>query len=127
MITLIILCIVGLILSYYAYHVERNLHLDREFIPLCDFSDDVSCTKAFSSKWGNIIGVPNSLIGLLYYSLIIFFIAFGLTGLVNFFIVFAFIASLILAFISYILMRNFCFVCTLIYVLNTCMLLLILI
>lgn len=43
-------CIVGFVLSYYAYYVELAKEEDDSYEAVCDINEHVSCTKAFSSK-----------------------------------------------------------------------------
>lgn len=43
-------CIVGFAGSYYAYYVELAKKEDDLYEAMCDISEHVSCTKAFSSE-----------------------------------------------------------------------------
>lgn len=43
-------CIVGFAVSYYAYYVELAKEEDNLYEAVCDISEHVSCTKAFSSE-----------------------------------------------------------------------------
>ncbi|XP_012260842.2 vitamin K epoxide reductase complex subunit 1 [Athalia rosae] len=70
-------CIVGLVLSYYAYIVETSKELDHSYEAMCDISEHISCTKAFMSEYGKGFGLipktsifymPNSVYGLVFYS-----------------------------------------------------------
>ena len=69
------LAVVGMFLSLYARHVERNVKRKKHYKALCDIDDHISCTKAFSSEYGHLLGVSNSVMGLLFY-VAVFIIAF---------------------------------------------------
>ncbi|NP_001382851.1 vitamin K epoxide reductase complex subunit 1 isoform X1 [Gallus gallus] len=76
------LCAVGLALAGYALHVERAHERDPTYRASCDLGPSVSCTRVFASRWGRGLGlleafvgrdsainVPNSVIGIAFYSL----------------------------------------------------------
>ena len=46
----LILCILGILISVYAYHVETSKESDTSYTAFCDISATVSCSKVFSSK-----------------------------------------------------------------------------
>lgn len=46
----ILSCLIGALLSYYAYTVEVKAEADHSYQAMCDISEHISCTKAFSSK-----------------------------------------------------------------------------
>jgi vitamin-K-epoxide reductase (warfarin-sensitive) len=113
-----VLTIIGFVLSLYAFYVERQLREVKHYVPLCDIRDDVSCSKAFSSRYGHLGMLPNSLYGMFFYA-ILFVLA--LAGYVTWLFVLSSIAlagSLFLAYISFVKMRNYCLVCCGIYVVN---------
>lgn len=43
-------CILGFAFSYYAYYVELATEEDDKYEAMCDISEHISCTKAFSSE-----------------------------------------------------------------------------
>ena len=47
----VVACVLGILLSIYAYHVETNIHSDPSFRALCDISEHMSCSKVFSSRY----------------------------------------------------------------------------
>lgn len=54
-----IVCLAGIILSLYAYHLEREKGRDLQYQALCDLSERVRCSSAISSrssKWENTGG-----------------------------------------------------------------------
>ncbi|XP_034147946.1 vitamin K epoxide reductase complex subunit 1 [Esox lucius] len=80
--TRLFLCIFGLVLSFYALHVEISRERDPEYRAMCDLGDYVSCSKVFTSRWGRGFGLleffivkdsalnqPNSVLGIIFYTL----------------------------------------------------------
>ena len=113
----------GILLSIYALHVERNLK-KKSYQAACDFSERVSCSKAFSSPYGHLFGLSNAFFGLLFY--------FGMYALLLFHLQFLFFmgafcsvfGSFYLAYLSYVKLKTFCLVCTSIYLVNILLLIL---
>ncbi|XP_025130970.1 vitamin K epoxide reductase complex subunit 1-like protein 1 isoform X1 [Bos indicus] len=75
-------CAAGILLSIYAYHVEREKERDPEHRALCDLGPWVKCSAALASRWGRGFGLlgsifgkdgvlnqPNSIFGLIFYIL----------------------------------------------------------
>ena len=114
---IIIIAIIGLILSIYAYYVERKSK-DKNYKALCDISNRASCTKAFSSKYGKTFGVSNSIYGILFYLLIIILFFINEISIIFYSAILSILGSLYLAYIQYFKMKNFCLICTLIYLVN---------
>ncbi len=112
-----LLCITGLLLSVYALVVERRLR-DRDYVPLCDVSKSVSCSKAFASSYGRLFGIPNSAVGLAFYLLVLLMDLLGFTFAVQSLATIAALGSLYLAYLSFIRLRNFCVLCTAVYAVN---------
>ena len=48
-------CLLGMILSLFAFYVEMRKHQDKSYVALCDINEQVSCSKVFTSKYGNLI------------------------------------------------------------------------
>ncbi|XP_056140397.1 vitamin K epoxide reductase complex subunit 1-like protein 1 isoform X2 [Lampris incognitus] len=46
----LLVCLLGVVLSLYAFHVEREKARDSNYRALCDVSKSVSCSKVFSSR-----------------------------------------------------------------------------
>lgn len=118
-----ILALTGLLLSMYAMHVKKKAQ-NKKYKALCDFNNKVSCTKAFTSKYSNLLFFDNAFLGgFFYFAMLIlagnkYFLLYTiLAGL-------AALGSLYLAYLSYIKMKNFCVVCSAIYVVNILMLVL---
>ena len=64
---LILLSFIGLCVSYYAYTVGQALKKDPNYKPVCNISDRISCTKPIESPYGKLLGVSNSILGLIFY------------------------------------------------------------
>ncbi|MBI4143636.1 hypothetical protein HY486_00110 [Candidatus Woesearchaeota archaeon] len=105
---------VGFVLSLYALHVGLRLRSNPAYRPVCDISKSVSCTKSFSSSYGYLFGMPNAVLGLLYYGIVVSFEGV----LIDYLILLGLLFSVFLAYISYFRLKNFCIVCSAIYVIN---------
>ncbi|XP_073491655.1 vitamin K epoxide reductase complex subunit 1-like protein 1 [Aquarana catesbeiana] len=134
------LCVAGIGLSVYAYHVETSRERDPEYTALCDINPDISCSKVFTSRWGRGFGLvegilgaqsllnqPNSVFGILFYTLQIALgfvpsLAAVATLLVTSLVSIA--GSLYLAYILFYILEDFCVICITTYVLNFSLLLL---
>jgi vitamin-K-epoxide reductase (warfarin-sensitive) len=115
-----ILSFIGLILSVYALNVrvKASASKDKSYKPLCDVSERVSCTKAFSSSYGKTFGMPNPVYGIILYMIIIVLAFLSREDIMRYFIYFMLLASVWLAYVSYIKQKNFCVVCSGIYLIN---------
>lgn len=110
--------VLGFVVSLYAYRVERRLKVTADYKPFCDFNDSMSCTKAFTSSSGHLFGISNALGGLFFYALLFILTFFASPDLVFYLTLASFWGTLYLTYVSYVKMRNFCFVCTIIYLIN---------
>uniref|UniRef100_A0AAY5L0X8 vitamin-K-epoxide reductase (warfarin-sensitive) n=1 Tax=Esox lucius TaxID=8010 RepID=A0AAY5L0X8_ESOLU len=76
----LLVCVLGILLSVYAFHVETEKSRDSNYRALCDISNSISCSKVFTSRWGRGFGLlgsifgndsamnqPNSVYGILFY------------------------------------------------------------
>ncbi|XP_061559387.1 vitamin K epoxide reductase complex subunit 1-like protein 1 isoform X1 [Phycodurus eques] len=77
----LLVCLLGILLSLYAFHVEREKARDPTYKAMCDVSSSISCSKVFSSRWGRGFGLlgsifgndsalnqPNSVYGIVFYA-----------------------------------------------------------
>ncbi|XP_003699979.1 vitamin-K epoxide reductase [Megachile rotundata] len=132
---IILTCILGFSVSYYAYIVETKVENDDSYEAMCDISEHVSCTKAFASEYGkgfgiipetSIFHIANSLYGLIFYALV------AILSLSNKYIASAFVLMLAIAsniatiYLAYILykLNNICVVCVSTYIINVILLIL---
>ena len=116
---LLLLSILGFIVSIYAFRIQTRSHLRKE---LCDLRDDVSCTVVLGSEHGRLLGPPNSLFGMVYYAVIFILAYIGQPTPLFYISILGVVASVYLGYIAYVKMKNFCLVCTAIYVINVLML-----
>ncbi|XP_015178099.1 PREDICTED: vitamin K epoxide reductase complex subunit 1-like protein 1 [Polistes dominula] len=132
---LIFLCILGTILSYYAFIVETTKERDQSYEALCDINEYMSCSRVVTSGYGKGLGLipnnslfyfPNSLYGLGFYLLIA-----GLSMInehssvitIVFLGILSNICSVYLAYILY-LLRSICVICISTYIINAFILIL---
>lgn len=133
-----VVCILGVLVSVYAYVVETRSEEDPKYAPMCDLSPHVSCTKAFNSSYGKGLGLlqrfvgkdsvlvqANSVYGVVFYVTVLICGAFdgrywdrlhlALCILSN-------ITSVYLAYILYFILYDLCVVCVTTYVCNALLL-----
>ena len=109
-----LLAFIGLILSVYALYVKYRSR-SKQYKPWCDITENISCTKAFASRYGSLAVLPNPVYGVIAYLVIL---TFSNSRYVFYLSMFLFLVSLYLAYLSYVKQKNFCLVCTAIYVIN---------
>ena len=122
MLAILITAIIGLILSSYAVYVERMAKKDANFKPYCDISDLISCTKAFTSKYGTTLSLPNGVWGLIFYTIIIILSIVNYSTAILYVSILSVVGSIYLASILYFKLHDLCIVCTGIYVVNIALL-----
>lgn len=110
--------IIGLLLSVYALYVEVKSSKNKDYKAFCDIKENMSCNKAFSSKYGRIALLPNSLYGVIFYFVIFLLHNYGYLKYVLYLSISALLGSIFLAYVSYFKLKNFCLVCTGIYLTN---------
>lgn len=134
MVCVSILCVLGMLISMYAYHVETSIHSDPTFQALCDISESMSCTKVFSSKYGrgfgliepllgkdSILNQPNSVFGVTFYVIqaILAFNTSGFSATVQLFnAILSCVGCAYLAYILVYILHDMCVVCVSTYVIN---------
>ncbi|CAH2222722.1 vitamin K epoxide reductase complex subunit 1 1 [Pelobates cultripes] len=127
-------CVLGIVLSIYAYHVEREKERDPAYRALCDISEWVRCSTVLSSRWGRGFGMlgtifgkesvmnqPNSVFGLVFYfvQLLLGMTVSAVAALVLMTSsIVSVVGSLYLAYILYFVLKDFCIICITTYVLN---------
>ena len=115
--SIVITAIIGVILSIYAYYVEKKHEKNANYKAFCDISDKASCSVAFSSKYGKLIGISNSLLGIIFYLLVIV-LFYTYKEFIIYLAILSILCSIYLAYIQYAKIKNFCLVCTTIYLVN---------
>lgn len=115
-----ILSFIGLVLSFYAVYVRNRSIEDKGYKPFCDINKHISCTKAFRSRHYQTFYFPNTVYGIIYY-----FIALIMSNRYPHYLFYLSLAVLYptvyLMYISYIKQKNFCIVCSCIYLINILM------
>ncbi|XP_051750684.1 vitamin K epoxide reductase complex subunit 1-like protein 1 [Ctenopharyngodon idella] len=130
----LLVCLSGILISLYAFHVEREKTRDANYRALCDLSSSISCSKVFTSRWGRGFGLlgtifgndsavnqPNSVYGIFFY---VFQLLLGLTASAMAALILmttsiaSVMGSLYLGYILYFVLKDFCFICVTTYLLN---------
>ena len=113
-----ILAIIGFWLSFYAYYVEKSASKNKNYKPVCDISKEISCTKAFTSKYRKLLGKSNSFFGMFFYPVVYFLFSLNFFSLVFLLSILSALGSVYPAYLSYVKLKTFCLVCTSIYLIN---------
>jgi vitamin-K-epoxide reductase (warfarin-sensitive) len=124
MIYIQILAMLGMILSVYSLYVEKRLERQKDYAPVCDISKKISCSAAFSSKYSKTLGIHNSILGIGFYVAIFILSLTYFASLVLYLAGIGMLITLYLAYSSYFKLKNFCLVCTSIYLVNILLLIL---
>ncbi len=119
-----VLSIIGFLLSCYALYVKCRISNSKDYKPICDISEHISCTRAFTSKYGKVARVPNPVYGIFFYSIVFIWALLGLKGYIFYLLILSSVGTIFLAYISYFKQKNFCLVCTSIYLINILLLIL---
>ncbi|KAG0410693.1 hypothetical protein HPB47_012177 [Ixodes persulcatus] len=133
-----VLCVLGILISCYAYRVETRKEHDRSYQAMCDINQHMSCSKVFTSRYGRGFGLlghivgsdsvynqPNSVFGVLFYLSVLVFGALDGRTLAKLHLVLSVISnigSVYLACILYFVLHDFCVVCVTMYVINALLL-----
>eukprot|EP01127_Copromyxa_protea_P015155 TRINITY_DN4316_c0_g1_i1.p1 TRINITY_DN4316_c0_g1~~TRINITY_DN4316_c0_g1_i1.p1 ORF type:complete len:183 (-),score=13.31 TRINITY_DN4316_c0_g1_i1:160-708(-) len=77
--------LVGVLVSLYSIYVELHASQEDDFVAFCDITPSVSCSKVLTSPYAKMVGyvydlpedhslnVPNTYLGLLFYSAVILY------------------------------------------------------
>lgn len=122
MILIASLAIVAFGICFYSYTIERKLKIIPTYKPFCDISDAASCVKPLQSKYATIVGISNSLVGMLFYGLVFILALLHAVKLLFVAVVGGALVSCGLAYIVYFKIRTFCLLCTALYIINFSML-----
>ena len=113
-----VLALLGLLVSFYAYRLEKKLKTDQNYKATCDISDTISCSKPILSEYGEIFGFSNALLGMLFYSLMAILAFMNKINLLFYLSIASLIASAFLAYLLYFRIKTLCLICTTIYAIN---------
>ena len=115
--------IIGLLLSLYALYVERKSEKEG-YKAVCDINDRMSCTKAFKSSYGKMFKISNSVMGIIFYILIIVLSFMGFKNYVFYLAIASTLASFYLWYVLTFKVKTICVVCYSIYIVNILLLVL---
>jgi len=110
-----LIAVFGFLLSLYALYVERKSAKSKTYKPICDINDRVSCTKAFSSKYGRLAVLPNSLYGMFFYPAVFVLAQYEFITYIFYLSILSVLGSLYLAYVMYFKIKTICLVCSGIY------------
>ncbi|XP_048872253.1 vitamin K epoxide reductase complex subunit 1-like protein 1 [Brienomyrus brachyistius] len=130
----LLVCLLGALLSLYAFHVEREKARDPDYQAMCDMGTSVSCSKVFTSRWGrgfgllgsifgtnSVLNQPNSVYGLFFYGLQLL-LGMTVSAVAALILMTTSIASVLgslyLAYILYFVLKDLCLICITTYALN---------
>ncbi|XP_023688727.1 vitamin K epoxide reductase complex subunit 1-like protein 1 [Paramormyrops kingsleyae] len=130
----LLVCLLGALLSLYAFHVEREKARDPDYQAMCDMGASVSCSKVFTSRWGqgfgllgsifgtnSVLNQPNSVYGLFFYGLQLL-LGMTVSAVAALILMTTSIASVLgslyLAYILYFVLKDLCLICITTYLLN---------
>src|SRR5688572_16118989 len=71
----LVFALLGLGASAASSYVHYQLVSDPTYTSFCDVSATVSCTQAYLSKYGSILGVPVALLGIAFFAIVLMMIA----------------------------------------------------
>lgn len=115
---IIILSIIGLTISIYAYFIENKIKENVDYKPFCDISDKLSCSKPVLSKYSNLFYFSNSIMGIFYYIAIIALAWLNQVNILFYLSCACLLISLILAYILFSKIKVVCLICLSIYIIN---------
>lgn len=116
---ILILAVIGFVLSVYAFYVRKKTLRDKKYKALCDFNDKFVCSEVLSSKEGAVVGISNSVMGVLYYGIILFLtIGGGWPSELKFISGVGVLASIYLAFTLLTRVKKSCLLCISSYLIN---------
>lgn len=118
MILILIFAALGLAASLYAFFIERKLKKDAAYKPVCDIADRVSCTRALLSEYSSTFGIPNSILGIVFYVIVGICAVLGWYKITLLLSVVGVAMTIWFAYLLYFRLKIFCFVCTTIYIAN---------
>ena len=117
-----ILAVMGLLVSIYALYVEKKDERTARYKPLCDINKRVSCTKALTSRYGKLLRISNSIIGIIFYIILLITGLMGKIELIFYIMILSMFPTAYLAYLSYAKLKLVCIICTSIYVINIALL-----
>lgn len=114
---IVVFALLGLLVSVYALYVKLQLRKDKNYKPLCDINSKVSCSAVLKSSYATLFYLPNALVGVVFYLVIILLV---LLKFEVFLIVLTSIAAAVSLLLFYLMARleKTCVVCIASYLVN---------
>ncbi len=112
-----LLATLGLISSLYVLKIEFKIRHKKSYKPICDIKKNISCSKTILSKYNDILGIPNSLYGIVYYLSILLLSIYN-PDIIFYLSIVGGVFSLIFGYISFFKLKTFCLICNFIYLIN---------
>src|SRR4029077_16459650 len=102
----------------YAYYLDYKLQANQNYNAACDINDQMSCTKVAKSPYSKTFGIPNALLGLAYYALIIGLVLTNQPQYLGYLVVGGLLATAYYAYLLFFVIKTICLVCTSTYIVN---------
>ena len=118
MVIILIFAVLGFAASLYGFFIEQKIKKDAAYKPACDISERASCTRALSSEYSKTFGISNTILGMIFYTIIFIITLLGFYRITFLIASVGAIMTLWFAYLLYFKLKTFCFVCTTTYIAN---------
>jgi len=105
----------GLLLSLLGWNVRSKGKKSKAW---CDFSRNMSCTKALTSEYASLLPPSNPVVGALYYVVMLLLLQQAMMAILSWLAALAVIGSIYLAYVSFVKQKNYCLLCIGVYLVN---------
>lgn len=116
--SILLLAVLGFVISFYTYTLEKKIKETPDYKPACDLSDRISCSRPIKSEYANLLSFSNAIAGMIFYVFIAILAALHTPKLLLIAAIGGAIVSCFLAYLVYFKIKSFCLVCTSIYIVN---------
>jgi len=130
----IVLSLAGIGLSAFALYVEKKMEEDENFVPMCDISEEISCSVVFSSKYARGFGLigpylgeehplnqPNPVYGVAFFSIMAFLSLFNRRFIATLQVLLSLASCAMSCYLGYLLhfvIKSVCLICVATYAVN---------
>lgn len=115
----VLIAVIGIVVSLYATYISTELKKDTDYAPVCDINEEVSCSKALTSKESSLFfGIKNSILGIIGYVAVIAVVVLELSIPLLVLTTPMLLVTLYLAYVLYVRDKNLCIICTCAHVVN---------
>jgi uncharacterized membrane protein len=115
---IIIIAVLGFLFSLYSFYVEKQIEKNKNYKAVCDVSAAISCSAAAKSDYSKVGGIANSIKGLVYYPLFALLALFGHITIIFYLSLASIVMTFYLIYVSYFKLKNYCIICSGIYIVN---------